>query len=195
MDLSEDDESQVRFVPTFGEVWRDLLSWEELRSQRRHGHVLRRYGASIRSVVDARTFLFGSKSDVGPQPVQGTVPDPFPDGDGLCLWEPSPHRVALHPEDDVAVSCIPSEADGDFSSVCVDFGDRTDDVLDDEDICFERFHVHHYEDFPDLRPGFWMPADRGCLPPLRSVPPAVFSVFVKWTEGGISLIPQRDSSE
>ena len=123
------------------------------------------------------------------------MPDPFPDGDGLCLWEPSPYRVALHPADDAAVSHIPSEADGDFSMVTVDFGERTNDILDDDDICFERFRVHHYDDFPDLRPVIWNPSDRGILPPLRSVPPAVFPVFVKWSEGGISLIPRSDSLE
>ena len=111
MDESEDVEADVRFLSTFGEVWRDQLFWGELRSLR-HRHVLKKSGGSIRSVVDATNLLFGSASDVGPQPVQGTVPDPFPDGEGLCLWDPSSHRVALHPEDDADVNCIPSEADG-----------------------------------------------------------------------------------
>ena len=57
MDLSVDEESQVRILSTFGEVWRGLLAWEELRSQRRHGHVLKKSGGSIRSVPGPPHFF------------------------------------------------------------------------------------------------------------------------------------------
>ena len=90
------------------------------------------------------------------------MPDPFPEGEGLCIWDHSPHWVSLAPDDDVVVSDVRSDCDGDFSDVFVDFGHRTTEVL--EDVSFERFRVHHYEDFPDLRPAIWMPSDREALP-------------------------------
>ena len=69
MDPSEDDEGS-KFLHSFHEVWHDQLTWEELRSLR-HGRVLKMFGGFIHSI------LFGSASDVDPQPVEGTVPDPF----------------------------------------------------------------------------------------------------------------------
>ena len=154
MDLSVDDESKVSFLYTFDEVWRDQLTWEELRSLH-HGRVLKKSGESIRSVAGFSALLFGSTSGAGPQPVQGTVPE------DLCIWDHSPHWVALAPDDDVVASDVRSDGDGDFSDVCVDFGHRSTEVL--EDVSFERFRVHHYEDFPDLRPAIWIPSDRGAL--------------------------------
>ena len=61
MDLSGDDESKVSFLSTIGEVWRDQLSWEELRSLH-HGRVLKKSGDSIRSVAGV-PLLFGSASE------------------------------------------------------------------------------------------------------------------------------------
>ena len=77
----------------------------------------------------------------------------------------------------------------------LDFGDLTPVVLGTDDDTFESIRLTTYESHPEFRPAVYRPTDDSLGPGLPDIPPTVFSLFVRWKEGGISLMPQSDSSE
>ena len=169
MDLSsEDDPASSTYHRSFGEVWRDQMTWEELRSARRHGRLLKKVGDGIQSVESAPVLLFGARSGVGAYPCNGECPDDCVPPKYDSYWSPSPYRASLpDPEDET-------------TNVFVDFGYHTSNIMD-QDIGVDCVRWYWYEDNPDDRPCVWLPTDAGQLPPLPpDIPPSSFNVFVAW---------------
>ena len=174
MDLSSVDAGdRVSFLSSFKEIWTDTLTWEELRSVK-FRHVLRKVGDRVRAVAAVPTLCFGVWSGVGANPVEEEV-GAF-DLTGIQLpdfWAPSPDRLLCAADID--------DHDG-ISAAYFDFGSISEELFA-RDFCPEAFRRRCYLDYPHYRPAVVLPTELGTGPALPDVPPAVFSVFVKWSEG------------
>ena len=169
MDLSpEDDPASSKYLPSFDEVWRDQMTWEELRSPRRHGRVLKKVGDGILSMESAPVLLFGGRSGVAAFPCTGECLDGGAPPKYDSYWSPSPYRARLPDSEDESTNGF------------VDFGYHTSNIMD-RDIGVDCVRWRWYEDNLDDRPCVWFPTAASQLPPLPpDIPPSSFNVFVAW---------------
>ena len=144
------------------------MTWEELRSARRHGRLLKKVGDGIQSVERPPVLRFRAHSGVRAFPVAGVVLDEVVTPIRDNLWSPSPDRVHVPDLDD---------EDG---QAFMDVGSLAEPVFE-RDVSFENLSLYWYEDHPDDRPVVWSSTPAGYLPPLSpDIPPSSFNVFVAW---------------
>ena len=183
IDLSvEDDCGSVSYLSSFKDIWADVLTWEELRSVR-FGRVLKKYPSGIFSMAAASSFQFGSDG-VGAAPVEYEV---------FTYTESADHVPAMSVPSSYCVRVSP-DPDQKSMEPFLDFGSLTAELLK-EGVSFESYRLGFYEEYLNCLPALCRPTDDSFGPALLNIPPTVFSLYVEWKEGGISLILQGGSSE
>ncbi|KAJ7360275.1 hypothetical protein OS493_016905 [Desmophyllum pertusum] len=167
MDLSSEDSPDARPIHTYREVWKDTLTWEEIRARKVD---LSRFVPSREPpgtlVLFYETPLPTSSST--PVPLDSPVPSSV-SSDGSIVASLAVTPVPdFHTRSSAAIHV--SLMTGPDANGFYDFGINTECVLDGE--CPEWVHLEYYTRQPDLRPPFVAPTEPATVLPV--CPPVKF---------------------